>query len=158
MAGFSLLELITAIVIIGLGLAGLVTTYAVVARHSADPLIQKQMLAVAEEMMEEILLKPYAPASNATAATCGRDTWNDLMDYNGYDTRTRTCVSGGAAGTAMIYDIAGNGISNLAGYSVSVTIVDSSLSSTVPAKKITVTVRHGTDSLQLVSWRSNYAG
>lgn len=161
LAGFSLIELIMAIVLIGLGLAGLLVAFSSAARHGADPMVHKQMLAVAEEMMEEILLKPYAATANAATGVCARDTWNDILDYNGYDTSTTTCVSGGpAAATATIYDMSGMAIPALSGYSVSISISDAVLpgSGAVPAKKILITVSHGAgDRIQLTAWRTNYA-
>ncbi|MBL8317986.1 MAG: prepilin-type N-terminal cleavage/methylation domain-containing protein, partial [Burkholderiaceae bacterium] len=54
--GVSLVELMIAIVVIGAGLAGVLTAYGTATRASADPVRRQQMLALAEEMMEEILL------------------------------------------------------------------------------------------------------
>ncbi len=163
MAGFSLIELVMAIVIVGVGLSGVLLAFSTASRNSADPLVRKQMLAVGEEMLEEILLKPYAPASNPLAATCARDTWNDILDYDGYDSASTTCVSGGAAAaTPTIYDMGGSAIATLSGYSVNVHITDVTLPASgangVAAKKIVVTVIHGsTQSLKLTGWRTNYA-
>ena len=62
--GFTLPEAILAIVVLGVGLAGLLLAFATVAKSSADPVLQQQMMAVAQELLEEIQLKPYAPAAN----------------------------------------------------------------------------------------------
>ena len=45
-AGLTLVELIVFIVIVSVGLAGILVTYDTVVRHSADPLVRKQALAV----------------------------------------------------------------------------------------------------------------
>lgn len=143
--GFTLPEVIIAIVVIGVGLAGLVTALNTTLRHSADPLVRKQLLAVAEELMEEIQLKPYTSATNTAAAGCGRVTFNDITDYHGYATTGRIC------------DIEGNQIAALAGYSVSITVAAGTLSGVTQARRITVTVSRGTEQVQLTGWRTDYA-
>lgn len=165
-SGFTLIEMIVAIVIIGVGLAGVLTAFSTTVKASADPLIHKQMLTVAEEMMEEVLLKPFDPPSGGftpttttlpvtcipvaapgpTAAT--RTQFDDVSDYSAYATD-------GAC------DIDGRAITGLEGYDVKVAIDTGSslggLSGVAIAKKITVEVTHGTETLSLVGWRTNYA-
>ena len=55
--GISLIELIMFIVIISAALAGILLVMNQVTGHSADPLIRKQALAIAESMLEEIQLQ-----------------------------------------------------------------------------------------------------
>lgn len=166
----TLIELVIAIVIIGVGLVGIMQAYATLVKNSADPLIQKQMLAIAEEMMEEIMLKPYAPATNTAPANCARDTWNDIQDYNGYNTAFANCTGGATISPAAIYDISGSALPALSGYAVSVTVANTTLpanqlppspqSNPIPssdAMLITVTVTHGSNSLQLLGWRTYWA-
>lgn len=57
--GVTLIELLVFIVVLSLGLAGLLTVFNQVVRNSADPLLTKQALAVADAMLEEILLKDF---------------------------------------------------------------------------------------------------
>lgn len=143
--GFSLVEMIVAIVILGVGMAGLLLTFSTVSRHNADPVIAKQMLALAEELMEEVMLKPYSDAVvNAAPSGCARDTYNDVSDYDNYATSGSVC------------DIEGTTIPSLNGYSVSIDVTVSALGGIAAAKKITVTVSHGSDSISLVSWRTAY--
>ncbi len=58
-AGLSLIELIMFIVIVSVGVAGILTVMNVVTRKSADPLIRKQALAIAESLLEEIEAQPF---------------------------------------------------------------------------------------------------
>lgn len=143
--GFTLVEMIVAIVILGVGMAGLLLTFSTVSRHNADPVIAKQMQALAEELMEEVMLKPYSNAVvNAAPSGCARDTYNDVSDYDNYATSGSVC------------DIEGTTIASLNGYSVDIDVTVAALSGIADAKKITVTVSHGSDSIELVSWRVAY--
>ena len=143
--GFTLVEMIVAIVILGVGLAGVMLAFSTAARGSADPVVHQQMLAIAEEMMEEIQLKPYASASNSAPAGCARDTYNDVSDYQGYATSGQICTVDGVA------------IAELASYSVSVGVAAGSMAGVAAARRITVTVSRGSDSFALTGWRTDYA-
>lgn len=57
--GVSLIELIMFIVIVSVALAGILLVMNTVTRGSADPLIHKQALAIAESMLEEVELMPF---------------------------------------------------------------------------------------------------
>lgn len=151
--GFTLVEMIVAIVIISVGLAGVLSAFNINVRSSADPLVRKQMLSIAEAMLEEVLLKPY---ENGTAPTnsevaCGapgaaRDTFDDVRDYAGYATRG-------------ICDIDGEAVAGLGSYDVSVGITTTSLTdgtTAVASLRVQVTVKRGTESLSLFGWRTDY--
>lgn len=142
--GFTLVEMLLAIVVIGVGLAGVLAAFTTLGGKSADPVIRQQMLAIAGEMLEEIALKPYAVAANTAPAGCARDTYNDVRDYNGY------------ASSGSICTIDGTTIAALAGYSVSVSVTAATLSG-APGLRITVNVSRGDESLSLVGWRTDYA-
>ncbi len=69
--GFSLIEVIMFIIIVGVGLAGVLTALNVTTKNSADPLIRKQMMVIAEALMDEIQIRPftYCDPTDANAAT-----------------------------------------------------------------------------------------
>jgi MSHA pilin protein MshD len=141
--GFTLIEAVVAIVVIGVALTGILLAVGASVRGSADPVLQRQMLAIAQQYMEEIQLKPYAAAANSAPAGCARDTYNDILDYNGYS--NSVCAIDGTA------------IAALSGYTVSITVAAGTLGGIAAAKKITVTVTRGTQSLVLTGWRTDYA-
>lgn len=143
--GMTLIELVIAILILGVGLAGVLLAYSTVTRGSSDPVVRKQLLSIAEEMLEEIQLKPYAAAANAAAGGCARTTWNDLMDYHGYTTINQVCT------------IDGTPVATLAGYSLRVTVQAATFGGLSAARRIDVTVSRGSDQLTLTGWRLDYA-
>jgi len=77
--GISLIELIMFIVIVSVALAGILLVMNTVTKSSADPLIHKQALAIAESLLEEVELMPFtfcdpddgSAASAVSAADCG---------------------------------------------------------------------------------------
>jgi len=79
-AGVSLVELIMFIVIVGIGLAGITGTYNIVVRNSADPMVRKQALVIAESLLLEIEQQPF--------------TWCDPQDANALTpSSTANCAS-----------------------------------------------------------------
>lgn len=142
--GFTLPEALLAIVVLGVGLAGVMLAFSTVARHSADPVLRKQMMGIAQELLEEISLKPYAAAANSAPAGCARDTYNDIADYHGY-------VSSGFC------SVDGVVIPALASFSISASVVTGNLAGVGAAKQITVSVSQGGESLSIKTWRTDYA-
>lgn len=155
--GASLVELVLAIVIVSVGLAGVLVGFSATVKGSADPLIRKQMLAIAEEMLEEISIKHFDPSGTAPAnvskdCTTGtgiapRTAFNDVADYNNYS-------------TTGICNIDGDAVSTLAGYSLAVTVSSAAILGALgggQVQQITVTVTHGAEQIQLVGWRVKYA-
>lgn len=69
--GISLVEVIIFIVIISVGVAGLMSVMNTTTKYSADPMIRKQAIAVAESLLEEIVLHPftYCDPNDANALT-----------------------------------------------------------------------------------------
>ncbi len=145
-AGTTLVELIIAMVIIGVAVAGVMQVFNVTAIASADPIVQKQLRAVAESMMDEVQRQPFSATANSAASGCARDTYNDIMDYNGYT-------------SSQICQVTGTPVTALAGMSISVAVVATSLQGipNADAYQITVTTQRGANSFRLTGWRSNYA-
>jgi MSHA pilin protein MshD len=153
--GFTLVEMVITIVIVSVGLAGVLAAFFNTVRSSADPVINKQMLAVAEEMLEEILLKPFAVSGAAppnAAVNCGvpgaiRAAFDDVSDYQNYQTNG-------------ICDIDGVAVPGLATYNVRVVIDPAASLGTLGAgsvKKVTVSVSRNAETISLVGWRTHYA-
>ena len=115
--GFSLIELIVAIVIIGTAVIGIMSVMNFLAARSADPAIQEQALLIGEAYLEEILLKPFLDPTPKPEVTnvCppqeagGRSVYDNVCDYNGL-------VNVGAR------DQFNTPISGLEGYTISVTV------------------------------------
>lgn len=126
-SGFSLIEVIIAMLLISVGVVGLLSAMNTTVKGSADPMVRKQAIAVAESLLEEIALKEFSDPGGPPCAA--RSCFDDVSDYNGYS----------AAG---IKDIEGNDIGGLAAYSVSVEVAGEALGSigAAASKKITVTV------------------
>jgi MSHA pilin protein MshD len=152
--GFTLVEMIIAIVVVSVGIAGVLAAFSTTVKSSGDPMVRKQMLAVAEEMMEEILLKPYAVSGVVpvnTTVGCGvagaiRTAFDDVSDYHDYR-------------TSSVCDIEGILVPGLASYAVQVSVTAASLGTpaAAAAKRISVTVTTSGESLTLVGWRTDYA-
>ena len=142
--GFTLMEAVVAIVVIGVALAGVLLAVRESVRGSADPVVQRQLLAVAQQFMEEVQLKPWAAAANSAPAGCARDTFNDLLDYHGYSSSGICAVDGTA-------------IPLLADYGVNITVAAGTLGGVAAARRITVTVTRGAHSLTLTGWRTDHA-
>jgi MSHA pilin protein MshD len=56
--GVTLVELIVFMVIVGVAVAGLFAAFNTMTKGSADPQVRKQVLAIAESLMEEVQLMP----------------------------------------------------------------------------------------------------
>lgn len=142
--GFTLVELVMAIVIISVALLGAIQVMIVTTTHSGDAVVDRQALAIAEAYLEEILLKDFSDPGGG--AESGRGDFDDIGDYHGLS-------DSGAR------DQSGNAITGLSDYTVAVSVVNTALGS-VPsdqAKKVTVTVSHPDGiNLSLVGYKTNY--
>jgi len=157
-AGLSLVELVMFIVIVSIGIAGILSVMNVTTGSSADPMVRKQAMAIAESMLEEILLKDFANPADPDAFSgaptqANRALFDDIGDYHGFATTGIYPV-----GDATV-------IPGLGGYNIQVSVVsDGSLggaASVVPAadaRLITVTVTGpGATAITLNAYRTNYA-
>lgn len=149
--GFSLVEVVVLIVVVGAALVGLLLIFQNTVRASADPQVRKQAVAIAEALVDEILLTSYG----ALPGTGARANFDDVDDYAGYTT------AGG------MKDIQDNPIPGLEAYNVSsvtvavVTLNDTGavLTPVTEAKRITVTVTGPQDFVfSLDGYRLRYVG
>jgi MSHA pilin protein MshD len=58
-AGFSLIEVVVFIVVLGIAFVGMLVLYNRVTSASVDPMVRKQALAIASSLLEEIELRAY---------------------------------------------------------------------------------------------------
>lgn len=123
--GFTLVELVILIAVIGVALAGVLLVFQSVVRGSADPQLRKQALAIAEALLDEVLLTSYDLAPGAGA----RANFDDVMDYHNFDT-----APGGMT------DISGAPIPGLGAYNARVTVDTPGLAGVAEARRVTVTV------------------
>lgn len=136
--GFTLLELIIFIVVVGAGLAGILAVSTNVVKSSSDPMVRKQAMAMADSILEEILQKEYSDPDGVQGNETTRDTMDDVDDYNG---KTK----------ALFTDWP----SALSTYTVAISVTSTTLGG-VAAKKVTVTVTGGTHVISLSGYRTNY--
>jgi MSHA pilin protein MshD len=179
--GLSLIELVVFIAIMGIALGGVLVAYDYAARGSADPLVKKQALAIAESLLEEVQQMPFTfcdpddPAVSTAASAAGCAVAEALGPEAGetrYSASTHfdnvndygAAVSG-AAGFSMnpIRDLTNTVITGLSGYTATVTIT-SLAAGTLPgipvgdALLISVTVTApAAFAVTLQSYRTRYA-
>lgn len=97
--GISLIELIMFIVIISVALVGILLVMRQVTMHSADPLIHKQAMAIAESLLEEVELQDFIDQSDGVTTTCpvasAVSSTNRASDYHIVDCyKTLTTTTG----------------------------------------------------------------
>ncbi|MNZ82669.1 hypothetical protein D3C78_1013730 [compost metagenome] len=86
--GMTLVELVIAIVIVGIAAAALYTAMATITSRSADPMLRQQSLAIAEAYLEEILAEDFLDPTSHTqcpAPPAGRAAFDNVCDYAGLD-------------------------------------------------------------------------
>ena len=159
--GVTLLELIVFIVVVSIAVVGVLTALNLSNSASTDPMIQKQALAIAEALLEEVQLQPFtycdpddanaANALNAAACTGGAGGANDesklpLGPETG-ETRLSTTTpfdnvsdyNGFSMGPG-ITDISGSAITGLGNYSASVAVAQQAFGGLPAAESLLVTV------------------
>ena len=169
--GLTLIEPIVFILIVGVALAGILAVMDVTVKSSADPLVRKQMLAIAESLMTEVQLQaftwcdpddPAAPTATAaadcaTAETSGPETMAGVTESRGSPTAPFDNVND-YHGAAISSDIVGTSFPS--GYTASISVAQAALGDLVASDAtllIAVTVTHGSESLTLHGYRARYA-
>lgn len=170
-------ELIFFIVIVGIGVAAILLVYTTTVRSSSDPMVRKQLLSVAEALLEEVELMPFtycdpddAHAATATssaidamdpakcAATAealgpeGETRYSAAAPYDNVNDYHGFSMSG-------IRDITNTAIGGLGGYNASVAIASGGLGiGAADVLRITVTVTGPDgDSIVLDGYRTRHA-
>lgn len=153
-AGISLVELVIFIVVVGVAVAGVLSVMNITTRHSADPMIQKQALAIAESMLEEVELQNFTKPAGGFAGPftlANRASFDSVDDYNNF-----------SMGPG-IFDLTGAAIPGLAAYRLLVKVTPTAVgpaAAQVPsaqARLITVTVTDPTNGTVIVSgYRTGY--
>ncbi|MDO9365874.1 MAG: prepilin-type N-terminal cleavage/methylation domain-containing protein [Methylotenera sp.] len=138
-SGFTLIELVIFIIIVSVAVVGILSVMNTVVKSSADPMIRKQAAALADSILEEILLKPYTDPDATETGETGRDNYDDVDDFNGKT-------------NALFTDLP----SELSAYVINIAVASPAALNGVTMKKITVTVTNGADSISMVGYRASY--
>jgi len=147
--GVSLIEAVLFIVVVSIALVVVLKAFDVANQGSANPVLRRQALAIAESLLDEISFKDFANppggfAGPYNAAT--RSQFDDVMDYNGLS-------------LAGISTLSGAPLTGLSGYNARVAVAAAAFGM-VPASagyRISVTVTDPSGSqLVLDGYRANY--
>jgi len=151
--GMTLIELIVFIVIVGVALAGVLTVLDHTSRNSANPMVRKQALAIAEAILEEVMLQPFTwcdpddpqaatAISNAVGPTgCTNAATVEVIGTEGGETRGSAVTPWDNVsdydGLATTANIAGGGA---AAYNATVTVAESALNGIAATEALLITV------------------
>lgn len=135
--GFTLIEVIIFIVVVGAGMAGILAVSTNAVKSSADPMVRKQAMALADSILEEILQKEFADPDGTSGETT-RATMDDVADYNG---KTKTLFSDWPA--------------SLGSYDVAIAVTATTLGS-LAAQRVVVTVTGGNNTIAMTGYRTQY--
>ncbi|HEX9395860.1 MAG TPA: type II secretion system protein [Burkholderiales bacterium] len=152
--GFSLVELILAITVIGISMAAVMTVFVVTTQHSADPMARQQAQLIAEAYLDEILIKKfYDPDTNNVCPSPegSRSAYDNVCDYNSLP-------------DTVVRDQFGTAIAALSAYNAQVSVSDGAVSlngidntSVIRLLLVTVTVTGpNSTSVTLNAYRTNY--
>src|SRR5436305_110930 len=157
--GVTLLELIVFIVIVSVAVMGVLTVLDLSNRSSTDPMIQKQALAIAEALLEEVELQPFtycdpddanaASADDVTGCTGGASGANDenktplgpetgetrtsgTTPYDNVSDYNLFCMGPACLVPTTASDLDGNSIAGLEAYTANVAVANQALD-TIPA-------------------------
>lgn len=184
--GVTLIELVVFIIIISVGVVGLLSVTGSTILHSADPMIRKQALAIAESLLLEIEQRPFTlcvPGDRNVAATVaaldatatdpakcwdaveamgpetGESRYSSTAPFNNVnDYNGFTMPDAKCAGICPLGDA--TPIDGLGAYSASVVITEAGADvglADAATLKITVTVTGNGESIALVGYRTRYA-
>ncbi|MGZ8174109.1 MULTISPECIES: type IV pilus modification PilV family protein [Methylobacter] len=160
-SGITLIELVIFMVIVGVAMTGIISSINFNVRHSADPVVKKQALAIAEALLEEIELMPFtwcdpndANVLTATSSAIGAGGCATLSEGNTAPEagETRGGVGVGATPFDNVNDyngfsMASGAIMNIAsnnlgfnGYTAAVAVVNKAINGITAANSLSITV------------------
>ena len=146
--GFTLLELVVTLVIMGIAFAAIAGLVATLGGGSASPVLQTQALYIAEGYLEEAMLKAYAdPDTDGEACGGGRDLWDDIGDYD-------RCLDTEASPT----DSSGVAIAGLSRYRVRMDVGPATVVGGATTRRVEVQVTHvdGGFDLRIAALKAQY--
>ena len=156
-SGFSLIEMIALIVIIGIAVAGTMFALDRMTANIPEAMVRKQAIAVADAFLAEVLSQSFDPQAGPAGAPAqsSRAGFNDMMDYNGY---SETGVYTQAGATPL---------TDLEGYTVTISVTDSpaELVAALPAspavtasdqRRVRVSVATSRETIIVDGYRLNY--
>ena len=146
--GLTLIELVMFIIIIGVAVAGVLLTFNTTVFVSADPLVSRQLQAVAEAMLEEVLLQNYENPPGSPDPGGNRALFDNVDDYDGYGTDINGLRIAG------ITTPNGEQVPGLGDYSVVVRVSGVLNWNGATARLITVIASRGRDSFTLSGYRT----
>jgi MSHA pilin protein MshD len=180
--GVTLVELIIFIVIVSAAVAGVLMTLDLSNRSSTDPMIQKQALAVAEALLEEVQLQPFtycdpddSQAATAQSATVGATGCSAAEAIEGigpeappYGPETRTSATpfdnvsdyNGFSMGPGITDLEGAAVPGLEAYSATVVVAQQPIGALLAPDSLLITVTvtgPGQTTVVLQGYRVRYA-
>lgn len=147
-SGVSLIELIMFILIISIGIVGILSVMNVTSQHSADPMVRKQAIAIAESLLEEILVKDFTDPDGVTATEASRDLYDDVDDYSGFSVSPVKDING-----AVLQNGAGSNLNFTATATVTPQAFD--VVASANSKLITVTVSGSGETVSLSAYKVN---
>jgi MSHA pilin protein MshD len=145
--GFTLLELVVTLVILGVAFAAIAGLVATLGGGSASPVLQTQALYIAEGYLEEAMLKAYAdPEGDPRNCATSRDLWDDIGDYACLDTEASPTDSAGVA------------IAGLSRYRVTMNVGNAATVGGATTRRVEVRVSHidGDFDLRLAALKAQY--
>lgn len=146
--GFTLLELVVTLVILGVAFAAIAGLVATLGGGSASPVLQTQALYIAEGYLEEAMLKAYADPDGVNEG-CGvsRDLWDDIVDYE--------CLSTTPAAPT---DSAGVAMAGLSRYRVEMRVGDAATVGGATTRRVEVRVTNvdGDFDVRLAALKAQY--
>ena len=149
--GFTLIEMVIAIVVLAAAVSGILFSFMQNIGTSADPMIRQQAIIIAQAYLEEAVLKPYNDPDGGETGSCeeaARMQYDDVADYD--------CISD-AAGAI---DQFGGSLPGLSNYNIAVNVSTVNIGApAVTARRIDVTVTHDLSAginLVLTAYRASY--